>query len=339
MSFLKNRVERLKQIEGRESASAAIWGRDTFVRSAGAGLPKVKEAELPPSDDWKGTFEPQRRDCGNPECSMAWAKPWKSRRRPIFEDQWGCGAKCLQTLIRSAVRREVGEGVNSFAAAVPHRHRVPLGLVMLAQGWITHPQLRKALDEQRAAGGGKIGDWLQQGCGLSPETVTRGLSVQWSCPVLGIEGFAPKAMALVMPRVLIEEYAMLPLRLPRSRALHVAFEDRLDASASFSLQQMTGLKVESGLLPAAEFAAARERLLECSFVPAVREQMRDSEQMTTRIGELLEERQPVAARLVRVHEHFWLRTWLEMGAQGGAGTVPTSTEDVFDTLFTVGLNA
>ena len=70
----------------------------------------------------------------------------------------------------------------------PHRHRVPLGLVLLAQGWITHPQLQTALEAQRASGQGRIGDWLTQSCGLPEERITRGLGVQWSCPVLGTDG-------------------------------------------------------------------------------------------------------------------------------------------------------
>ncbi len=32
-----------------------------------------------------------------------------------------------------------------------HRHRVPIGLVLLAQGWITHDQLKHALEAQRRA--------------------------------------------------------------------------------------------------------------------------------------------------------------------------------------------
>ena len=272
--------------------------------------------------------------CGNPGCSAAWGKPWKSRRRPIFEGQWGCGSRCLQALIRSAVRRETGDGLAAISET-PHRHRVPLGLMMLAKGWITQPQLRRALEGQRSAGG-KIGEWLQQECGLTNDAVTRGLSMQWNCPVLTTQGFEPQTMALVMPKVFVQELNVLPLRIAASRLLYLAFEDRLDASAAFSMQQMTDLKVESGLVEGNALQEARERLLKCDFVPATQESLRDSEQMITRIGDLLEESQPIAARLVRVQRYYWLRTWLEVGTQGAAGTVPVSTEDVFDTIFRLG---
>ncbi len=67
--------------------------------------------------------------------------------------------------------------------------------------------------------------------------------------------------------------------------------------------------------------------------------VRDCEEMTLKIREQLEERQPVAARLVRMHQFYWLRMWLETGAMSTAGTVPGSTEDVHDTIFQIGVRA
>ena len=155
--------------------------------SSGALVERVSFEEIP------------RQSCSNPACSSGWTKPWRSRRRPIFEGQWGCSRRCVMALVRAAVKRETGDR-HAVQDAEPHRHRVPLGLVMLAQGWITNPQLQAALKSQRASGKGRIGDWLVSECGLEAEQVTRGLSVQWSCPVLSLDGFVPQEMALVMPR-------------------------------------------------------------------------------------------------------------------------------------------
>ena len=68
---------------------------------------------------------------------------------------------------------------------------------MLAQGWITHPQLQKALAAQRESGTGKIGEWLLSECGVEADQITRGLSMQWGCPVLTTEGFSPESMDTV----------------------------------------------------------------------------------------------------------------------------------------------
>ena len=131
----------------------------------------------------------------------------------------------------------------------------------LAQGWITHPQLQKALELQRASGTGRIGDWLMQECGVGAEQVARGLSVQWSCSVLDTEGFTPERMALVMPRLFVEEFGAVPLRVRGERVLQLGFEDKLDASVALVVEKMTELQVQSGLVAGAQLRVARQRLL------------------------------------------------------------------------------
>jgi hypothetical protein len=277
----------------------------------------------------------QRRLCGNAECASGWTMPWRNRRRPIFEGQWGCSGRCVLAMVRAAVRREVGDGAASTSAA-PHRHRVPLGLLMLAQGWITHLQLQKALAAQRESGRGRIGEWLMSECGLEAEQIVRGLSMQWGCPVLTTEGFSPEAMALAMPKVFVERFGLLPLRVAGSRILYLGFADRLDASAAFATEQMTGLKVESGVVEGIQFAAARSRLLGCDGVDVKLETAEDKDAMAARITAILEQKQPIAARLVRLHQYYWLRLWLESGAIGKAGSLPATGEDMKDHVFTVG---
>jgi Type II secretion system (T2SS), protein E, N-terminal domain len=278
---------------------------------------------------------PQRRLCINAACMSAWTRPWRNRRRPIFEGQWGCSGRCVLAMVRAAVRRELGDD-GASALAAPHRHRVPLGLLMLAQGWITHPQLQKALAAQRESGTGRIGDWLISECGLEAEQIVRGLSMQWGCPMLTVEGFSPEAMALVMPKVFVERFGLLPLRVAGSRILYLGFTDRLDASAAFATEQMTELKVESGVLEETQFVAARERLLACDGVEMKVEAAEDKDAMAARITAILEHKQPIASRLVRLHQYYWLRMWLESGALGKTGNLPFMSEDVLDHVFTVG---
>jgi hypothetical protein len=236
-------------------------------------------------------------------------------------------------MIQAAVRRERGDGIES--APVPHRHRVPLGLLLLSQGWITHLQLQKALAAQRENGSGRIGEWLMSECGLESEQITRGLSTQWGCPVLTTDQFSPDAMALVMPRVLVESFGLLPLRVAGSRILYIGFADRLDASAALAIEQMTELKVESGVVEGNQFQVARSRLLACNGVEMKLEAAEDQDAMAGRITAILEQKQPIASRLVRLHQYYWLRVWLESGAIGKTGRLPLTGEDVFDHVFTV----
>ena len=220
-----------------------------------------------------------------------------------------------------------------------HRHRVPLGLVMLAQGWITNPQLQSALKSQRASGSGRIGDWLMAECGLDAELVTRGLSVQWSCPVFSVDGFSASEMALVMPSQFVAEFGLVPLRVAGQRMLYLGCEDRLNASVSYAVEQMSGLKVESGLVDGPSICAARNRLLAEESVPVKVETIEDQDAMVARITAALEHRQPLAARLARVHQYYWLRMWLESGTKGLAGTLPRNAEDMEDYIFTLGLRS
>ena len=275
------------------------------------------------------------RMCGAPGCSGGWTMPWKNRRRPIFEQEWGCSSQCLKLLVKAAVRREIGDGVRGDQHE-PHKHRVPLGLVLLAQGWISHPQLQSALEAQRASGRGRIGDWLTQSCGLAEDRIARGLGVQWSCPVLSTDGFSPTAMAVVMPKRLIAEFGLVPLRIAGSSLLYLAFEERMDAAVALGVEQMCGLKVESGLLTATQFQEVRAAVLGADGVPAFMHPVADRDALTAGIVRVLEKSQPVATRLVRIHQYYWLRTWLESGATRGVANVPPGAEDVEDHLFLVG---
>jgi Type II secretion system (T2SS), protein E, N-terminal domain len=279
--------------------------------------------------------ETPRRSCSNPECVSGWTMPWRSRRRPIFEGQWGCSGRCVLAMVKAGLKREVaGRGVVQSGGV--HRHRVPLGLVMLAQGWITHPQLQAALHAQKTSGSGRIGDWLVSECGLEEEQVTRGLSVQWSCPVLKVHGFLPGEMALVMPRQFVEEFGVVPLRVAGSRLLYLGWEDRLNASVAYAVEQMSGVKVESGMVNGADLRVARARLLEAEAVTTVVQTAEDEDALAAKITGVLEQRQPVAARLVRLHQYYWLRLWLESGTKGSVGNLPRSAEDMQDCIYTIG---
>jgi hypothetical protein len=219
-------------------------------------------------------------------------------------------------------------------ASIPHRHRVPLGLLLLAQGWITHSQLQYALDTQREHGG-RIGELLVSECGVAVEKITRGLSMQWSCPILSASGFSPKEMALVAPKTFVEQLGLLPLRVAGSRILYLGFEDRLDASAALALEQMTGLNVESGLMETEEYRSTRAILLDNDAVDLKEESFGETDAMAARITAILEQKQPIASRMVRVQHFYWLRLWLETGAIGTQGILPRGREDMLDYVFTV----
>ena len=279
-----------------------------------------------------------KKECSNLDCRQGRTMSWRSRRLLAFEGKLACRGACLVGMIQAAIAREGAPG-RTTGNAVPHRHRVPLGLILLAQGWITHPQLQRALEAQREQRGEKIGDLLVAECGLDEERVTRGLSVQWNCPVLTTDGFSPQSMAMVLPRLFIKDYGILPLRVAGGRILYLGFRDRLDASLAFAAERMSGLRIESGVVAEAEFAAVRQRLIESEFPEAYGKAVPDSDALAARIASVLEQRQGGASKLVRLHQHYWLRVWTPTGARAALGSAALRLPDVSDFLFSIGAQA
>ena len=244
-------------------------------RASGRTEPAAEERSLVPA--FSGDFEPESAPspaarsypiaaragifttCANPGCSSGWLKLFRPRSVPIFEGGWCCSAACVRTMVEAALRREMDA---RSAGGETHGHRIPLGLAMLEQGWITSVQLRSALEAQRSAGGGRLGYWLVRGQGVSEQLVTRALGIQWSCPVLSAELHDIEGLAALVPRLFVDAFGALPLRTAASRILYLGFEDRLDLVLALGLERMTGLRVECGLVAGTTFRPAHTAMLE-----------------------------------------------------------------------------
>ena len=244
--------------------------------------------------------------CANPRCSTGWLKTWRSRTSPMFEGGWCCNLECTMAQIAVALRREIE--MLGHADAL-HHHRVPLGLVMLDQGWITAVQLREALAMQRSSGAGRIGQWLVRRHGVNEYLVTRALSLQWGCPVLSLDGHEAESVSAFLPRLFVDAFGALPLRSAAGKLLYVGFEDRVDPLVAFAIERMTDLRVECGLVQDTLFQSARERILQARFprvelIEAVTEQV-----LVQELARRVERERATDCRLVRVHDCFWLRIW------------------------------
>jgi len=278
---------------------------------------------------WAGA--PARRGflgaCANPACATSWLQIWRSRSTPIFEGGWSCSPGCTAQVMESAVAREL-EG--RTAPLDPHRHRVPLGLLMLEQGWITGRQLRSALEGQRTHRSGRLGQWLMVKEGVSERLVTRALGLQWCRPVLSLDTHDAEGMAPALPRLFVDAFGALPLRVAAGRLLYLGFEDRPDPVLALAVGRMTGLRVESGLVEGSRFRAAHQRLLEARF-PSVELVEAASETALARaLARAVERTRPVESRLVRVHDCLWLRMWRK--AQTGPLAEASSVVDMIATL-------
>jgi hypothetical protein len=255
---------------------------------------------------FEGTRQGLFEVCANTCCGSGWLHLWRSRTAPVFEGGWNCSAACTAARVEAAVRRELdGRG----SALENHRHRIPLGLVMLEQGWITTGQLRQALDAQKISGAGRLGHWLVRQQGVSEQLVTRALGLQWSCPVLPMEYHDAEALTAILPRLFVDAFGALPLRVAAGRLLYLGFEDRLDPVMALAIQRMTGLRVESGLVQGTLFRVAHARMLSARFPPVELIEASSEPALVHALAKSIEKARPVESRLVRAHDCLWLRMW------------------------------
>lgn len=274
---------------------------ETSNRMPGPGRYQDAEKGLPP-ERGAGLFE----TCANPACSSGWLHLWRSRTAPVFEGGWSCSAACTAAQIGRAVRRELdGRG----AMPQSHRHRVPLGLLMMEQGWITAAQLKGALQAQKAAGTGRLGQFLIRCAGVSERLVTRALSLQWSCPVLPLDVHDPEGLAPLAPRLFIDAFGALPLRVAAGKLLYVGFEERLDPVLALAMERMSGLRVECGLVHGSEFHPAHERMMQAAFPSVELLEVASEPALVKMLARAVERERPVESRLVRVHDCLWMRMW------------------------------
>ena len=261
--------------------------------------------------------------CANPGCGSGWLHLWRSRSAPVFEGGWNCSAACTGARVAAAVRRELdGRG----RAPESHRHRIPLGLMMLEQGWITSAQLRKGLEAQKQAGGGRLGHWLVRQQGVSEQLVTRALGLQWSCPVLPMEFHDAEALTVLLPRLFVDAFGALPLRVAAGKLLYLGFEDCLDPVLALAVERMTGLRVESGLVEGSRFRPAHTRMLSARFPPVELIEAASEQAAVLALSKAIERTRPVEAQLVRVHDCLWLRMWLR--PQNGPLPEPGAIRDL-----------
>ena len=275
-------------------------------------MQKVAELRLDvasshPASRWTET-------CANPECRTGWLRLFRSRAIPRFDEKWVCSATCMERVIADAVRGQI----ESWEPAPAERAlRMPLGLILLSRGWISHRELQEALAAQRRAQEGRIGEWLHHLHGISEETIAKGLAIQWNCAVLpsGMPGL--EAAPALLPAVLRRRYGLALLRQGPDAALYLAGRYRPEHAAARAVQHMLrepvhAAFIEDGMWRLAEMDAGDAEL----EIPG-----RDG--VAAYISELIERARPSDGRLVRVHDHLWLRLWM-----GRRGRRPMQVRDV-----------
>lgn len=153
---------------------------------------------------------------------------------------------CLDQCLEQALTEALGR-TDSRSSRTRVAHRVPLGLLLVSRRQLTPEQLRAALEAQRRAGHGRLGDWLQSLGFAGEEQITAALARQWSCPVLRIPSSYPRSARLPqIPFSLLENANLVPVDYSEAtRTLHVAFGEGIDYNVLYALEKMIGCHTEA----------------------------------------------------------------------------------------------
>ena len=183
------------------------------------------------------------------ECShrsSRWRRLSGGPGKVLVRGQWYCPDTCLDDVLRQTI----AQIRTHDQPTVPAPHRVPLGLVLLSRQQITADKLRIAIEAQRFAGRGRIGEWLQTLGFVTEQQVTAALARQWACPIrrtlplaAGLSG-APQ-----IPAFLLQCSAMIPVDYVASTAtLHLAFSEGIDRNVLYAVEQTLGCRTEPCLV-------------------------------------------------------------------------------------------
>ena len=144
------------------------------------------------SSNWikRHNFESSQPPCALVSCSRPQSLWQRLRHRSngtFLQGVFYCQPQCLETALAGQLSR-----LRVMAPPPPPPNRIPLGLLMVARGKLSYTEVRAALEAQRRARYGKIGEWIEKLGFATEQEVTSALALQWGCPVA--TSFDPSAI-------------------------------------------------------------------------------------------------------------------------------------------------
>jgi hypothetical protein len=180
---------------------------------------------------------------------------------------------------------------------------------MVARGKLTHTEVRAALEAQRRARHGKIGEWIEKLGFASEQEVTNALALQWGCPVA--TSFDPSTVQslanILLP--ILEAFQMLPLNYAvATNTLYLAFGERVDHAALYAIEKILACRTQpcvagrKSIARQLEFMRQLPRTTDVEFGP-----MHDLAEMARIAASYTARLSPDELRLSRIGRFIWLR--------------------------------
>ncbi len=241
--------------------------------------------------------------CDSRDCHSARMRVWQ-RRPPIRMHQaWLCSPQCVERAARPIL------DAASFRGVLPNSaHRMPLGLLMLAHGYVSEFQLQAALDAQRRAGEGKIGQWLQTLHFATERQVVAALGVQWACPLLAIRESLHPRCASLLPSPLLRALKLVPVRFtPATHQLYAALCDRVDYTTLSAIEQVLNCRVVPCLVSDRFMHTMLEGLQKSESAVHVFDRISSTAEMARIVGSYVAMLSSEDVRIVRCGPYIWSR--------------------------------
>jgi hypothetical protein len=249
-----------------------------------------------------------RRICANAHCSLeprALLSAVRSRTGLLLNGNWYCGLSCFAAALPSLVMPQNVVSRQKRAS----EHRVPLGLLMMSRGELNYGQLQAALDAQRKAARGRLGEWLCE-MGYSDERqITVALGIQASCPVLLKAPRAYREWLHLLPLALQVRFLAVPVHFnAASRILSVAFGERVDYTLLYVADRMLDCQTQACLMPRGELLKALEesKAVYRDFEAAFHTEA-SAQQRVAVVRSYAERLSPLKVDVARCSEYVWVR--------------------------------
>ncbi len=244
--------------------------------------------------------------CALVSCSGARSLWQRLHRRQgtFLQGAFYCQPQCLETALLSQLSR-----LRGMAPSPQPPNRIPLGLLMVARGKLTYTEVRAALEAQRRARYGKIGEWIEKLGFATEQEVTTALALQWGCPVAtSIDPSTVQSLGNI-PLPILEAFQMLPLNYAAAtNTLYLAFGERVDHAALYAIEKILACRTQPCVARRKSIARQLEsmrqlpRLTDVEFGP-----MNDLAEMARIASSYTARLSPEEVRLSRIGRFIWLR--------------------------------
>ncbi len=216
---------------------------------------------------------------------------------------WYCSVDCF---VAAALTR-LAELSDERIVEMPHRPRLPIGLVMVSKDYLTGEQLRFATAQSQLHNEELEKALLRLGL-ASERQLASARAAQWGCPLVKQEG-AGQAVEADIPPTLLRSSCAVPLHYSAAtKRLLLGFVYRVEHTLLHALEQVVGCKAQPCFITPTEFEVQMARvsgLPDCEEL--VFEKPMTPMQMANTLGSAAVEISAREAIFVNCRDYIWTR--------------------------------